>query len=151
MHSRISFRSDDDSDADVPSSSTFAQLRRDEFSSPSILYYPYVCSSFSQYINYNSYKFLCLPMNAVYIYIYICVTVCISRDRKNVPCFTAIDGRLVDLTRIFVSEFTTSIKWEKKRRKGRAEIYIGRKKKKKKRLMHAWKHVVVLSSIHRCH
>jgi hypothetical protein len=35
---------------------------------------------------------------------YICmrVCVCISRDRKNVLCFTAIDGRLVDLTRILV-------------------------------------------------
>jgi hypothetical protein len=58
MHSRISFRSDDDN-VDVPSSGNSTQLRRYGFSSISIIYYSY-CSLFSyQYDNYhNSYRFL---------------------------------------------------------------------------------------------
>lgn len=89
IYSRISFRSDDDND-DVPWSSISPQLRRYDF------FFLYIChwllvllpSFFSFFLSrynsdYNSYRFL-LP-------IYKCV--CISRDRENVPCFIAIDGR----------------------------------------------------------
>lgn len=102
-YSRISFRSDDDND-DVLPSNTFTQLRRYDFSSTFILHYPYALSSFSQHNNNNSYRFFYHPMNAVYIYMYarVFVRVCISGDRKNVPCFTEIDGRLVDPTHILV-------------------------------------------------
>jgi hypothetical protein len=48
--------------------------------------------------------------------VYVCAY--ISRDRENVPCFIAIDGRSVDLVRVFmcvcvcvcVCEFTIGTK-----------------------------------------
>jgi hypothetical protein len=44
---------------------------------------------------YNSHKFLCHHIN-----VYVCA--CISRDRENVPCFTAIEARSVDLVRMLI-------------------------------------------------
>ncbi len=67
-----------------------------DFSSALILNCPYALFSFCQYINYNAYRFIYHSTNAL------CVWGCISRDRKNVPCFAEIDGRLVDLTRILM-------------------------------------------------
>lgn len=54
---------------------------------------------------YSSYRFHCYNIN-MSIYICVCVWVrvrmCISRDRENVPCFTAIDGRSVDRVHVFI-------------------------------------------------
>ncbi len=112
IYSCISFRSDDDND-DVPSSSISTQLRRyDFFSSISIVYCSYYCIfSYRYNSDYNSYRFPCHHMN-----VYVCAY--ISRDRENVPCFIAIDGRSVDLVRVFmcvcvcvcVCEFTIGTK-----------------------------------------
>lgn len=52
--------------------------------------------------------------------IYECV--CISRDRENVPCFIAIDGRSVDLVRMFMCASSPSaLKKKEKKRKRTSE------------------------------
>jgi hypothetical protein len=96
IRSRISFRSDDDND-DVSSSSISTQLRRYDFFSLYLsftaripIFFPY---RYNNYYNFD--RFLCQHMN-----VYMCA--CISRDRENVLCFTAVDGRSVDLVRVFM-------------------------------------------------
>jgi hypothetical protein len=96
IQARISFRSDDDND-DVSSSSISTQLRRYDFFSLYLsftaripIFFPY---RYNNYYNFD--RFLCQHMN-----VYMCA--CISRDRENVPCFTAIEARSVDLVRMLM-------------------------------------------------
>jgi hypothetical protein len=119
-HSRISFRSDDDND-DIPSSSTFTQLRRYGFSSIIILHYPYAFSSFSQYNNNNPNRFFFTIVRMWYICMRVCVCVHLQRSSKcaMLHCNRWSVGRSNAHIGVFVSEFTTSIKGEKKKKKKR--------------------------------
>jgi hypothetical protein len=89
--SRISFRSDDD----VPLSGTFTQLRRDDFFLLLLHHLSFTapCDSLSFY----RYTITTITLIGFFAIIWMCMCVCISRDHENVPCFTAIDGRLDDL------------------------------------------------------
>ena len=100
----------------------------------------------SQYNNHNHTRFYCYLTRSFFFffligYIYVCVCIyihtymCISRDRKNVPCITAIDGRFVDRMRILLFVQVCSLKASykkkaKKRKQARVKTTTTKKKKK---------------------